>query len=135
MNRDLGLLILRGAVGAMMAFGHGLGKVSKILAGNFAFADPIGIGPAASLVLAGAAEFLFCLAIVVGFKTRWAAVPPLITMLVAAFIVHGGDPWAKKELALMYAVPFLALILLGGGRFTLDTLLAGSRRRGRKKGA
>jgi putative oxidoreductase len=41
-------------------------------------------------------------------------------MLVAAFVVHGDDPWSKKELALLYAIPFLTLGLTGPGRFSID---------------
>jgi putative oxidoreductase len=42
---------------------------------------------------------------------------------VAAFVIHGGDPWKKKEFALLYAVPFLTLILTGGGRYSLEAML------------
>jgi len=120
MKSDLGLLILRLGAGLMLAFGHGLGKVSRVVDGNFQFADPIGIGAAASLVLAAFAEFFCALAVVVGFKTRWAAVPPAIAMLVAAFVHHAADPWGKKEFPLLYAAIFVALILTGAGRYALD---------------
>ena len=41
-------------------------------------------------------------------------------MLVAAGLIHADDPWAKKEFALMYLLPFLALLFTGAGRFSLD---------------
>jgi putative oxidoreductase len=44
-------------------------------------------------------------------------------MLVAAFIVHGDDPFQKKELALLFLTPFLALLLAGPGRFSLDAVI------------
>ncbi len=43
--KDIGLLILRLAAGALM-LPHGIKKLTKILEGKFAFADPIGIGEA-----------------------------------------------------------------------------------------
>ena len=43
-------------------------------------------------------------------------------MLVAIFVAHASDPWAKKELAFMYLVPALTLLLTGPGRFSLDWL-------------
>ena len=49
--------------------------------------------------------------------------PLLITMLVAALIIHAEDPWARKELALLYAVPAIALIFTGAGRFSIDGLI------------
>lgn len=120
---DLGLLGLRVAVGSMMLFGHGLGKLDKIGAGPIEWADPIGVGPAASLYLAIFAEVVCAGLLALGLFTRFAAIPLLITMLVAAFIVHADDPWNKQEFALLYAVPFLTLLLTGGGRASLDHLL------------
>ena len=128
MKPDFGLLLLRVTFGLLM-MGHGLGKVQDLIAGKTAFADPIGIGEAPSLALAAFAEFLCALAVVVGFKTRWAALPVAITMLVAAFIVHGGDGWDQQEFPLLYASAFLALVFTGGGRHSLDAWLKKRRRR------
>jgi len=120
LSQDIGLLLLRLSAGGMMAFGHGLGKVSKILTGSFEFADPLGIGPAISLVLAALAEFVCSVLVVLGVKTRLVAAPVVFTMLVAAFVVHAGDPWAKKEMALLYALAFGVLLCTGAGRFGFD---------------
>jgi len=117
---DLGLLILRLGAGLMMLL-HGIGKVSDLFAGRAAsFADPIGLGPVPSLALAAFAEFLCALAVMIGFQTRLAAIPIAFTMLVAGFVVHAGDDWRARELALLYAVVFIALALTGGGRYGVD---------------
>jgi len=99
---------------------HGWGKVSDLLAGQTGFADPLGVGPLPSKILAALAEFVCAGLVVLGVKVRWTAVPPLVTMLVAFLIVHAADPMGDKELALVYAVAFLALVLAGGGRYTLE---------------
>lgn len=126
--RDAGLLLLRLGIGLLMAFSHGLGKVQKFLAGGpYQWADPIGLGPGVSLFLAGGAEFFCALAIAVGLATRLAALPLAFTMAVAAFVVHAQDPFAKKEFALLFLIPTLALVLTGPGRFSLDALIAGRR--------
>lgn len=131
MSRDIGLLILRVSAGAMMAFGHGLGKVRMLLSGGGGeFPDPIGLGPLPSLILASGAEFVCALAVLAGVRTRIAAVPVVVTMAVAAFVVHRADPWARQEFALLYLVVFLALAFAGGGRFSVDGLL---RRDGRPR--
>ena len=127
MNRDLALLLLRISTGLMMALGHGLGKVRAVIAGDFSFPDPIGIGAAPSLILAALAEFFCALLVALGVKTRYCAIPLVITMLVAALLVHADDPWGKKEFALLYAIPFAALVLAGGGRYTLESLWARKR--------
>ena len=122
MNQDLGLLLLRLGIGGLMLT-HGWPKVQKVLNGDFQFGDPIGLGEAPSLVLAATAEFLFALLVMVGVKVRWTAIPPAITMAVAAFVAHAGDPIGKREKALLFLVGFGALALLGGGRYALDSVL------------
>jgi putative oxidoreductase len=120
---SIGLLILRVGTGAMLASLHGWSKLSGFGALRESFPDPIGLGSTASLTLATGAEFFCALLIVLGLFTRLAAIPLVINMAVAAFVVLGGAPWAKKELALLYLVPFVTLLLLGGGRLSLDTLI------------
>lgn len=122
---DLGLLVLRAWFGGTMAFVHGLPKLEKLLAGDFAFADPIGLGPAASLALAVFGELVCGLLIAAGLFTRLASIPAIITMAVAAFVTHGADPFQKKELALAYGFAYLAIALAGPGRFSLDARLRG----------
>ena len=120
---SLGLLILRVLVGGFMLFAHGWPKLAGFSAKSGGFPDPLGIGSAPSLTLAVFAEVVCALALMLGIFTRAAAVPLLITMLVAAFLVHGSDPFQKKEFALLYAIPFLALILTGAGKHSLDAKL------------
>jgi hypothetical protein len=52
--------------------------------------------------------------------TRTALVFSAITMAVAAFLAHSGDPFGKKELALIYLVISIALIFTGPGKYALD---------------
>ena len=117
---SLGLLLLRVSVGGMMLLGHGWGKLTSFAERSASFPDPLGIGPSLSMALATGAEAFCALAVILGFATRWAAVPLMVTMLVAALIIHGDDPWAKKEFALLYFFPFATLLLTGAGRYSLD---------------
>lgn len=123
---NLSQLILRIAGGAMMLT-HGYPKFLKLINGDFAFGDPIGLGEEVSLVLAVFAEFICSILIVLGLFTRWATIPLIFTMLVAVFIVHGSDPFSNKELGLMYAAMFIVIGLMGPGKFSVDSL------RGRRK--
>ncbi len=118
--QHLGLALLRIVPSAIMAFVHGLPKLQNLLNGNFEFPNPIGIGAAPSLFLTVIGEFVAPILIIIGFKTRIAAVPALITMLVAAFITHGTDPFAKKELAVLFAVFFAVIFLVGPGKYSID---------------
>lgn len=115
----VGLALLRVATSLMMLT-HGYPKLQKLISGDMEFPNPLGIGEGPSLFLTVIGEFVAPIMIIIGYKTRLAAVPTTITMLVAAFIVHGADPFATKEKALLYAVIFGAIILLGPGKYSLD---------------
>lgn len=98
---------------------HGYPKLMNWSAMKDSFPDPLGIGSTLSLAGTVGAEFFASLLIVLGLATRLASASVLFTMLVAAFMVHAADPFQKKELALLYAGMSLALIFLGGGKYSL----------------
>ncbi len=121
--RDVGLLIFRVCVGGLMIVGHGYPKWASYGEKAGGFADPFGLGAEMSLALAVSAEFFCAMLVVVGLATRLAALPLVITMATAAFIAHAGDPFADKEMALLYGTCFLTLVLTGPGRLSLDALI------------
>lgn len=118
---QLGLLILRVVPAAFMLFAHGWGKMMGFSENMAQFPDPIGLGSPVALSLAIGAEVFCALLLILGIATRLAAIPLLITMLVAAFMIHANDPWMKQEFPLLYAVIFLTLIFTGGGTYSLGT--------------
>ncbi|MDC7993927.1 DoxX family protein [Altibacter sp. HG106] len=115
----IGLFILRVAFSGMMLT-HGIPKLLKLIQGNLEFGDPIGLGSTVSLILTVIGEAICPMLIILGFKTRLAAIPTIITMAVAAFVVHGNDPFGRKELALVYFFAFLVIALTGAGRYSVD---------------
>ncbi len=123
MQRDIGLLILRLGFGGFMLFSHGWSKLVNFseIAPNFP--DPIGLGGQVSLALAVFAEVFCAAALMLGIFTRFVSIPLIITMLVAAFIVHSADPIGKKEFALLYNFVFMALFFTGAGDFSVDKFL------------
>lgn len=122
---DIALLALR-LIGGGFMLTHGWPKFQKVLAGDFQFGDPLGLGPTLSLILTAGAEFIGALFIVFGLATRIMSLPLMFTMLVAAFIVHSADPFGKQEFPLLYFVIYLALFLMGSGRFSLDAMFGKS---------
>ena len=117
---NIALLILRLIFGASMIFGHGLSKLNKLISGDLSFANPIGIGEAPTLVLAVFSEFLAPIFIIIGYKTKFFSFFPAITMFVAAFIVHLGDPFVRIEKALLYLAVFVIFMLTGPGKYSVD---------------
>jgi putative oxidoreductase len=129
LTNSLGLLILRLGIGGYM-MSHGWGKLQMVLAGDFdKFGDPLGLGSGLSLVMVVMAEFFCALLVMLGLATRLAAAPIVFSMGVAAFVVHASDPWtmqpvgASKEPALLFLIPFLALVFTGAGLFSIDGLI------------
>ncbi|MEY2986720.1 MAG: hypothetical protein RJB13_241 [Pseudomonadota bacterium] len=119
---DVGLLVLRLFFGISMALAHGLPKLQRFSELQTSFPDPLGMGSLLSLSLAIFAELACALAVALGFLFRLSLLPLIITMVVAAFIVHGHDPFNKQELALAYLTVYVALIFAGPGRFSVDSL-------------
>ncbi|TVQ30694.1 MAG: DoxX family protein [Phycisphaeraceae bacterium] len=129
---SVGLLILRLGFGGYMIT-HGWPKFQMLMRREFdQFPDPLGIGNTMSLIGAAGAEFVCAVLVLVGLATRFAAIPIVFTMGVAAFIVHSDDPWtmgsgASKEPALLFLTAFLAIALTGPGRISLDHLIFSKR--------
>ncbi len=123
---DTMLLIVRLSIAALMLT-HGLPKLSKLMAGGeIKFANPIGLGPTVSLILVVFSEVFCSFLIAIGYKTRLATIPLIITMLVAAFITHYGDGIHKQEKALLYILIYLVILIKNGGKFSLDNILKNS---------
>jgi len=119
-NINFALFLLRISAGVFMLT-HGLGKFSKLFGDNpIKFADPIGLGETASLSLAVFAEVFCSVFLIFGIATRLSAIPLLITMSVAFFIVHADDSFGRKELPLVYIIIYLTLLITGAGKFSID---------------
>lgn len=117
-----GLLVLRVAVGCFMLV-HGWQKLTAFSEMAGTFPDPIGMGSRLSLISAIGAEVGCSLLLIIGLGTRLAALPLAFTMVIALFVVHGADPWQKKELAAVYLSVYAAIALVGPGKFSLDEIV------------
>ena len=118
---DLGILIIRVPAGLFL-MQYGYEKFSKYSEWSKDFPDPLGVGSPISLALCIFAE-LFCAGFVAwGLFTRFALVPLMINMTVIAFIVHAHDPMRQKEHAFTFLFTFIALFLIGPGKYSVDNL-------------
>ena len=117
---NIALLILRVVFAGSMLYGHGLGKLNRLLEGNLSFSNPLGIGEIPTLILAVFSEFLAPIFIIIGYKTKFFSFFPAATMFVAAFIVHWGDPFGRVEKALLFLTVFVILMMTGPGKYSID---------------
>ena len=117
---NIALLILRVVFAGSMLYGHGLGKLNRLLEGNLSFYNPLGIGEIPTLILAVFSEFLAPIFIIIGYKTKFFSFFPAATMFVVAFIVHWGDPFGTVEKALLFLTVFVILMMTGPGKYSID---------------
>jgi len=117
------VFLLRVVSAFFIIYGHGWGKLMRVLDGNLQFLDPIGLGPEVSLILAVFAEAVCGFLLLIGFWSRFAALVLSINLGVAAFGHHipAGDSFGGNlELALLYLLVMVVLFLLGPGKFSVD---------------
>lgn len=118
-NTDLGLLLLRLSTGGLMLF-HGVSKlihgISFLVENMGAFGYAVYIG-----------EVLAPIAILLGFRTRIAAVLLAITCVVAVATAHAQDIFSISdhggyalELLMLYLFGALALFFTGAGKYALS---------------
>lgn len=126
-------LILRVPAGIILA-AHGAQKLFAWfggygLEGTGQFMASQGLEPGYLMaLLAGSAEFFGGIALIIGLLVRPAAAVSAFTMLVAGLVVHGSAGLFLSnggfEFALALLAMTLALVILGGGKLSLDKLLA-----------
>ncbi len=128
---SLALFLLRIAAGGLM-IAHGYDKLMRFSEYAPGFTDPFHIGSNPSLSLVIFAEFFCSIFIILGLFTRLACIPLIINMSVAVIIAHKGDVFfyfkngqffGQGELAALYLAVFIAILLVGAGKFSLDKII------------
>lgn len=132
-SNSLAPLALRLGLGAVF-IAHGSQKLFGAfggygLEGTGGWMDSIGLSPGYLLaLLAGLVEFFGGIAVILGLLTRPAALASAVLMVVAITSVHlqNGFFMAANgyEYALTLLLGFVSLLLSGGGKFSIDSLIA-----------
>jgi len=123
------VVLLRVWTGLHLFFAHGLPRArdmddfleSEELA---SFPNPELFGWAAVLALLIGGALL-----ALGLFTRTVATLLALTMITAAFVSLGPQPWSGKELALTYAVILLFFVAWGAGDASFDVEIERRRRK------
>ncbi|MFK5878689.1 MAG: DoxX family protein [Flavobacteriaceae bacterium] len=120
LNKDLGLLLVRIVLGATMIYFHGWDKLMNFDTKFHTFPDVIGIGNEASYLLVTYFETFGSLFIILGLYGRLHALGMTIIMFVGFFIANRMHLNGNGELALVYGVGFLLVLLNGAGKYSID---------------
>lgn len=99
---------------------HGIPKLLEYQTLVQNFPDPLNVGTEVSANLILFAEVGCSVLLLFGLLGRFASVTLFIAMMVAAFIHHFEDPWAQRELPLLYATVYACLTLTGPGSSSID---------------
>lgn len=151
MKREDVVLFLLRMSGLGLALAHGLPKVIGLASGTSQFPAAVArLGfplPTAFAWAAAAGELAGGLLVALGLFTRVGAAIAAAAMFVAAFLRHHAfshllvnlrlryvsrdtlEAWGNPELALLYLVVLLAVLVMGPGRIALDGLVG---KRGRR---
>ncbi|NNF07233.1 MAG: DoxX family protein [Candidatus Eisenbacteria bacterium] len=132
LNRDLGLLILRVGIGLSMLILHGWGKITggpelwENVGGSMSNLG-LNFAPKFWGFLAAFAESVGSVLLILGLFFRPAALMLTFTMLVA-MVMHlslpednPGSGWNAASHAMELMLVYLALFLMGSGKFALAT--------------
>ena len=119
---NLALLVLRVWFALPLLTLHGWSKLTGFAERSHRFADPYGLGSPASLALVVFGEVFCSVLLVVGLCTRLAATVCGIVMATAFVHAHGMrlTGQGNGELPFMFLGAFVALVLAGGGRYSID---------------
>lgn len=120
--KDIALLVVRVFIGFAM-LSHGFPKLQMLLDGKNDFFDFLGLGPQISLGLTVFAEFVCSILLILGLFSRIALGFLIFTMIIAGFVVHGADPFAKQEMSLVYLSVYLLLMVFGVGKVSVDYMI------------
>lgn len=118
---NAGLLVLRVCMGVLMV-PHGYGKIVNFNQYSTQFLNFLGLGSKISLGLDIFAEFFCAILVVFGLFTRLACIPIVIAMLVAVTMAHKGLIFGEGEHAMLFAVAFFSIFIMGPGKYSADSM-------------
>jgi len=121
---NLALLFFRVAVAAELVFVHGLKKLGIGVVTPEVIPNPLGFPEALNNFVAIAANVYLPFLVIIGLFTRLAALPALAVTATGYFLMHFNDDPMVRDIPFMYAVSMLLIVLLGGGKYSLDNIIA-----------
>jgi putative oxidoreductase len=124
---DWGLLGLRIWFGLSLFLKHGWEKPTNFAQMAHHFPNSLHVGPVPGLLFALISDAICSILVMLGLATRWAALWSFVNIFIAWSFVHHFQLFGKGadhgEAIVLYLGGFLALLIMGPGRFSLDRKL------------
>ena len=114
-----GLLVLRIGVSASLMT-HGYGKLMNYESLSTKFMSHLFLSSEFTLSLVIFAELFCAFFILIGFGTRIFSIPVMYNFIIAITVAHAGDPFGKMEKAVLFFTVFIALFIIGPGKYSVD---------------
>ena len=115
----IGLLVLRIGVSASLMT-HGYGKLMNYESLSTKFMGHMFLSSEFTLSLVIFAELFCAFFVLIGFGTRIFSIPVMYNFIIAITVAHAGDPFGKMEKAVLFFTVFIALFILGPGKYSVD---------------
>lgn len=120
---NMAMLFLRLVTGGLMLH-HGYQKLVGFNQMKGSFMNFLHLGSTVTLALVVFAEFFCSAFVILGLFTRLACIVLIINLIVIIFIVSHMDFFGKAEVASLYLVGFLAILLCGAGKASVDNMIS-----------
>lgn len=126
-STDAGLLVFRVFAGLALLVFHGIGKLPP-RPGFVGMVSGMGM-PAPELFAWGAtlAEVGGGALLALGLLTRPVGLGLAVYFSFVVLLAHAGDPLPDRELPMFFLVIGVLAMLAGGGRYSVDAVVCGSR--------
>jgi putative oxidoreductase len=125
-SADKAALFLRIFAGILL-FTQAITKSQDYLWLSEEYPTILGIGAPKVVSIVGIVELVAGVLLTVGLFTRITAVVMAVVMFAAAFLFFPGQSFDQGELKFIYAGIYITLAISGGGRYSLDNLVAALR--------
>ena len=118
---NIAMLLLRVSAGVLM-MAHGYNKLVHFTEMKAKFMNFLGLGSTLTLCLVIFAELFCSMFLVIGLFSRLVVIPLIINMSVALLKAHNGDVFGQGEKAAIFLFCYIALLLCGPGKISVDKL-------------
>ena len=115
------LFVLRAMVGVNIALLHGWDKLHHFSSRIGSVPDQLNVGSKYALMITIAGEFVGGILMATGLLGRFGAFLVAFVSALALAATYHGSAWHERELWGLYLAGSLTVLLLGGGRYSLDS--------------